>query len=218
MIVDIGCFAVSHPTQLARRRLPAAAREPKSGLSGLVDMQAGTTKAEERCFPFPAAETGNQTPRNMASGARVACQSLAGDVHADLLSKVESSSRGVLVRGANFGLETWMAMRPRDPAAFPAWDMGTTAMWLRCAAQPLQRSQARPHNERPMCPGRLPDPISSPEGRVPHPPGTPPQIACGGVGHGSLDKLTRPYCVENRPQRARFSQSEHGRQHSVLAL
>lgn len=73
MIVDIGCFVVSHPTQLARRRLPAAAREPKSGLSGLVDMQAGTTKAEERCFPCPTAETGNQTPRNMASEAQVAC-------------------------------------------------------------------------------------------------------------------------------------------------
>ncbi len=67
MMVDIGCFPVSHPTQLARRRLPAAASEPEDGLGGLVDMQAGTTKAEERCFPLPAAETGNQTPRNMAS-------------------------------------------------------------------------------------------------------------------------------------------------------
>ena len=95
-------------------------------------MQASTTKAEERCFPFPAAETGNQTPRNMASEAQVA-SSVAGDVHADLLSKVESSSRGVLVRGANFGLETWMAIEkaaksasrgPSDPATFPAWDMG----------------------------------------------------------------------------------------------
>ncbi len=67
MMVDIGCFPVSHPTQLARRRLPVGAREPKDGLDGLVGMQASTTKAEERCFPFPAAETGNQTPRNMAS-------------------------------------------------------------------------------------------------------------------------------------------------------